>query len=177
MTRLDTDRLLLTALTEADFPALVALYGKPPVMRYIVPGGRSETESREVLGRMLAQAQRLGFDGDFLLRSRKDSALVGTVLLIERTPGASIELGYAIDEPFWGLGYAFEATRALVRHAFTTLALPRLTAVVIEENEPSVRVLRKLGMRELWRAADASGVREIRFALERTEWPARPGSR
>lgn len=177
MTRLETDRLVLTALREDDFPALVALYRKPSVMRYIVPGGRAEPESRAILARMIEQGRRLGFDGDFVVRTREGCAVIGTALLIERTAGASIELGYAIDEPFWGKGYAFEASRALVRHAFETLRLGRLTAVVVEDNEPSVRVLRKLGMRELWRAADASGVREIRFALEQSDWAAGPGSR
>jgi len=166
METLETSRLRLLPLTRADYPELIALYAKPAVMRLITPGGRSELATREFLDRLLAQAERLGF-GNFVLRERSGGALAGDALLIERTPGAPIELGYALDEPFWGRGYATEAGRALIDLAFGPLALPRLIAVVHEHNQVSIRVLKKLGMREAGRSPREEGGSNLTFELER----------
>jgi RimJ/RimL family protein N-acetyltransferase len=40
----------------------------------------------------------------------------------------SAELGYWIGEPFWGRGYATEASDALVRFGFETLQLQKMTS-------------------------------------------------
>jgi RimJ/RimL family protein N-acetyltransferase len=46
-----------------------------------------------------------------------------------------------------GHGYATEAARALVDYAFTELRLARLVATTTHENEASIGVMRRLGMR------------------------------
>ncbi len=38
------------------------------------------------------------------------------------------ELGYWIGKPYWGMGYASEAVRALILHAFETGGFAYLTA-------------------------------------------------
>ena len=166
MDTLQTARLRLLPLARADYPELIALYAKPALMRLITPGGRSEVETRAFLDGLLAQAGRLGF-GNYVLRERAGDGLVGDALLIERTPGAPIELGYIIDEQFSGRGYATEAGRALIEHAFGPLGLPRLIAVVHEQNDLSIQVLRKLGMREANAAPREGGGRNLTFELER----------
>jgi [ribosomal protein S5]-alanine N-acetyltransferase len=55
------------------------------------------------------------------------------------------ELGYWIDEPFWGRGYAFEAASALVRFAFEEVGLERLLSGHAEDNPASGKILRRLG--------------------------------
>ena len=58
-----------------------------------------------------------------------------------------MELGYWVGEQYWGQGLAVEASRAVVAHAFEVCGPERLQARVIAGNEPSVRVLEKLGFR------------------------------
>ncbi|GIO91003.1 hypothetical protein J31TS3_22300 [Paenibacillus lactis] len=52
---------------------------------------------------------------------------------------------YLIGKPFWGMGYASEAVKALVEYCFNELALAELVAVVKPGNQPSRKVLDKLG--------------------------------
>jgi len=64
------------------------------------------------------------------------------------SPGedGAVELGYWIARPYWGLGFATEATRALV-HAARAVGHRRILARHAVDNPASGRVLRKLGFR------------------------------
>jgi len=55
------------------------------------------------------------------------------------------ELGYWIGKPYWWQGYATEAVRALIAHAFDANGFVYLKAGHFTDNPGSERVLRKLG--------------------------------
>jgi ribosomal-protein-alanine N-acetyltransferase len=55
------------------------------------------------------------------------------------------ELGYWIGKPYWGRGYATEAVRALIAHAFDADGFAYVTAGHFADNPASARVIRKLG--------------------------------
>jgi RimJ/RimL family protein N-acetyltransferase len=61
-------------------------------------------------------------------------------------PGQTpVEVGYRLARPFWGKGYATEATAALVRYGFETLRLPAICGIAEVRNVASNRVLAKVG--------------------------------
>jgi RimJ/RimL family protein N-acetyltransferase len=72
--------------------------------------------------------------------------LLGTVSLRFTPEHAQAELGYWIAVPFWGRGYATEASRALLEHGFATFGLHRVQARHFVRNPASGRVMQKLGM-------------------------------
>ena len=55
------------------------------------------------------------------------------------------ELGYWIGKPYWGLGYASEAVRALIIHAFERDGFDYLTVGHFTDNPASARVIAKFG--------------------------------
>ena len=55
------------------------------------------------------------------------------------------ELGYWLGKPFWGQGIIPEASRELLRHAFTELGMKRIWCGYYDGNEKSRRVQAKLG--------------------------------
>jgi len=61
-------------------------------------------------------------------------------------PDGGVEIGYWIARPYWGLGFATEATRALV-HAARAMGHRTIRARHAVDNPASARVLRKLGFR------------------------------
>ena len=154
---LSTPRLVLRPLTEADIPALFAVFSHPEVMRYW---------SSPPLGE-LVQAQDLLLDiqdgyrtGDYLqlgIERSSDGALIGTCTLFAfHTASCRAEIGYALGRPYWGAGYMHEALTALVAYAFDTLHLHRLEADIDPRNAASARSLERLGfqreghLRERW---------------------------
>lgn len=103
-----------------------------------------------------------GIDDARAFLSREPDPLLPSFLLFVRTHGAprlvggmglhrddegAAELGYWIARPYWGLGFATEAGRAVVALAHGSLRLPRLVAGHFLDNPASGRVLRKLGFR------------------------------
>ncbi|MGX8694080.1 MAG: GNAT family N-acetyltransferase, partial [Methanobrevibacter sp.] len=59
----------------------------------------------------------------------------------------SAELGYWIAEKYWGNGFAVEASKRLLEHAFDDLEIDRIYATYRVENTQSKRVLKKLGFK------------------------------
>ena len=57
------------------------------------------------------------------------------------------ELGYWLDEAYWGRGVASEAAEAVLNFALGTVGLKRLSSGHAADNLPSGRVLTKLGFR------------------------------
>ena len=57
------------------------------------------------------------------------------------------EIGYTFAAAHQRQGYAQEAMRAILAYAFGTLELHRIMAVADCRNEPSIRLLERLGMR------------------------------
>jgi ribosomal-protein-alanine N-acetyltransferase len=89
----------------------------------------------------------------FVFREDSD-ALVGgcTLSNVRRGVCQSASVGYWIGADYARQGYMTAAVRALIPFVFETLALHRLEAACIPENEPSRRLLVRLGFREEGRA-------------------------
>jgi len=166
---IETARLRLRRLRPADEGALIALDSDPAVMRYVgsPPGVRSHDETVERV-RQRIEADH-GNGGWWVVESRDDDTFHGVGLLLPMPDGEDVEVGYRLARRSWGLGIATETASALVGHAFSRLALPRVVAVVYPDNLPSRRVLVKLGF-----APDGlreyKGARVLHFVLEGDDW-------
>jgi RimJ/RimL family protein N-acetyltransferase len=159
---LETARLTLTQLTEADEPELLTLYSREPVLRYVDPGRRPE-KTQAVFARMRKQWAELGF-GYLVARERGAAPIIGGGALIVRDPSGPIEVGYVLGEAHWGKGYATEIAARLLEWAFGDVGAQRVVAQVHPDNAASARVLRKLGF-VFERRAD--GAMSDWYALER----------
>jgi RimJ/RimL family protein N-acetyltransferase len=85
------------------------------------------------------------------------------------------EIGYSIGVPHWGNGYATEAARAVIDHAFSELGYQELLAGARVSNPASRRVLEKCGFQRagvvLQRiCAISSSAPCDRFRLDRALW-------
>ena len=100
--------------------------------------------------RMFAAAMQPTLYPNFMLMLRTDGAprLVGSCGLGEHN--GETELGYWIARPYWGLGFATEAGRAVVRIA-CAIGHKRLIAGHFTDNPASGSVLRKLGFKNTGR--------------------------
>src|SRR5690606_12118292 len=67
--------------------------------------------------------------------------------IAEDAVGVQAELGWVLDPEFTGRGYATEAVRAVIDVCFGPLGLRRVHAGCFAANEPSWRLMERLGMR------------------------------
>ena len=98
---------------------------------------------------------------------------IGAAGVEPRDSGA--EIGYWLGAPFWGRGYATEAVRALIDHAFGDRGHDVLAAGARVSNPASRRVLEKCGFQ--WTGVGLYRIRSInsaapldRFRLDRRLW-------
>lgn len=143
-----TPRLELRPITAADASLLFELDSDPEVMRWLSGGAATplETIRNQVLPGFLALPAEDGF-GCWLVFERETRDFLGWVSL---RPGPALEdggeLGYRFRRAAWGRGFATEAARAVLAHAFLSANLPRVFGTTYEANLGSRRVMEKLGM-------------------------------
>jgi RimJ/RimL family protein N-acetyltransferase len=141
-----TSRLGFGTWSPDDLALAIALWGDARVSRLIGgPFSRQWIEDRLALE--IATQARLGFQYWPLFRL-SDNAHVGCAGL-QPVPGSAgvLELRFHLRTEHWGQGYATEAARAVITHAFTTAAAGTLVAGHHPRNEASRRVLLRLGFR------------------------------
>jgi RimJ/RimL family protein N-acetyltransferase len=142
-----TERLLLRPGWAEDAPALASALGDETIVRNLAsapwPYGIADAEAFLAADRPAGEAAFLIFR-----RTRGAPQLIGGAGLGHR-PDGEIELGCWIARSCWGLGYATEATRAMIAVARDSLRLPKLTAGHFLDNPASGRVLEKIGFAPL----------------------------
>jgi RimJ/RimL family protein N-acetyltransferase len=140
-----TERLLLRPGWIEDAPALAHAIADRAVVSKLetAPWPYQLRHAEEFLG-----GARDPRHPDFLIFARTLGAprLVGGMGL-RRNGGGDTELGYWIARPYWGLGFATEAGRAVVRLALESLKHPKLVSGHFIDNPASGHVLSKLGFR------------------------------
>ena len=146
-----TERLVLRDFVPADWQAWHGFAQDPAFWRYLLPMHWNPTADRSrAFVRDMARSAKEEPRREFCLAALhgEDRCLIGGVYLgISRTASWEAELGYWFDPRRHGQGFAAEAARCILAHAFTQLRLHRVWAQADVDNAPSWRVMEKLGMR------------------------------
>jgi [ribosomal protein S5]-alanine N-acetyltransferase len=178
--RITTDRLEIRPWRADDRAVMAQLSSDPGMMRHMT-GGRPWTED-ELDGFFTRQAATLAEFGHCLgaVEERATGRVIGLAGLQYLGTTGELETGYWIARDLWGRGFAAEAARGALRHAFEVLDGPRVVAITDPENLASRRVMEKIGMTFQRRTTGAAlGHRQpeidvVLYAIERAEW--RPDS-
>ena len=138
-------RVLVREPAPEDCEAFVAL---AEASRRFHAGLASPPREPRMYAAFLERARRDDFAAYLIVR-RDDRALLGSVNVsqIFRFAFQSAYLGYWIGAPHRGRGYMTEALGLVLTHAFRKLRLHRLEANIQPTNEPSRRVVERLGFR------------------------------
>jgi RimJ/RimL family protein N-acetyltransferase len=168
---LETERLILRAPRFEDAQAIATLVNDRRI---------AENTARIPHPYGLADAQAFltaanADDGEIVfLITTQTNGIVGCCG-IAKLDGDTPEIGYWLGVAFWGQGYATEAARALIDHAFGELGYDTLLAGARVSNPASRRVLQKCGFQ--WTGVGLYRIRALassapcdRFRLDRGLW-------
>ncbi len=137
-------RIDLTALEASDLPLLQPFFQDMAALAYYLP-----TTARPLNAQQLNALLTDWNDGleNFVFAIRKDGQPIGLVNLDGLDwPNGHTEIGIALtDTDHRGQGFAAEALCLLIRYAFDELGLHRIWARIIEDNNPSIRLFKKMG--------------------------------
>jgi RimJ/RimL family protein N-acetyltransferase len=145
---LTSERLGFRTWTPDDLPLALGLWGDPEVTRLIdARGCLSEDDVRQRLAREIATqaGEGLQYWPIFLLEGGEHVGCCG--LRPYDRARRILEIGFHVRRAMWGRGYASEAARAVIAHAFGALGAAALFAGHNPKNEDSRRLLLKLGFR------------------------------
>ncbi|EDX86900.1 acetyltransferase, GNAT family [Synechococcus sp. PCC 7335] len=176
---LETDRLRLRQWTQADKLPFARLNGDERVMEFF-PHPLSRLESDALAEKIMSAFGQRGW-GWWAVEVTGAHDFIGFVGL--NIPSADlpfqpcVEVGWRLDYPYWGYGYASEAAKAALGFGFDTLALEKIVSFTAVVNKRSEAVMRKLGMHrapETFMHPNVPKDHALRehclYELKRTDW-------
>jgi RimJ/RimL family protein N-acetyltransferase len=174
-TTLESPRLLLRRFAESDLQPFLAYLNDPLVARYQSWESYTEQQARDVIQKQLDLDP--GIPGQwftFGVELKAAKVLAGHVAL-KMQDHQQAEIGFTFSREHQGKSLACEAVRCVLNYLFTKLELHRVIAIADCENERSVALVNRLGMRReghfiqnIWfkgRWGD-----EYLYAILREEW-------
>lgn len=175
---LKTSRLLLRPFAEADVEAIYALQSNGRVLRYWDSPPWTDRARAAAFIATCRQMEEEASGARLAIETDQERVFVGWCAMFRWNPVyRSLGIGYCLDEPAWGKGYATEAVRAMLHWAYDALDLNRVEAEIDTRNVASARVLEKLGFeREGLRREDCVVAGEVSdswiYGLLRRDWKA-----
>lgn len=146
---LSTARIDLRLWRDDDDERIAAIQ-TPAFMRWLQDADMPVRRTGSMTERMQAMQAEHGFCF-WIAERRSDGALLGycglkRVDAVDTSLLDAFEIGWGIDEAHQGQGYATEAARAALNHAFCVHHAPFVVAFTVAGNGASWRVMEKLGM-------------------------------
>lgn len=149
ITTLETERLVLRPFRPDDLAALTALHAEESFWWYPLRRGMTATETADFLAYVVSVNDDPDRPVFHAVEERSSGALMGWAglsvpnFLPEILP--AVEVGWRFGAAHHHRGYATEAAAEALRWGFDDLALEEIVAIYEPDNEPSGRVMDRLG--------------------------------
>ncbi|GAB5554272.1 MAG: GNAT family N-acetyltransferase [Saprospiraceae bacterium] len=135
---------------DQDLMPLAHMNQNPEVMRFF-PRVQTLSETKAFIQRMDTLYQDKGY-AYFAVDRLEDQTFIGFIGLAWQTFVSPItpcvDIGWRLAPTFWGHGYATEGAQRCLEFGFQALGLQSIKAFAPLINQPSIRVMQKIGMQE-----------------------------
>ena len=170
---LESPRLMLRELTEADFAALYAVLSDPENMQYY-PYVFDEARVRAWIQSNIDRYREFGF-GLWAVCLKETDELIGDCgLTMQQINGQILpEIGYHIRKDQQRNGYATEAAKAVRDWAFSHTPFQVLYSYMPQQNLPSRKTAMAYGGRLVDTYIDADNEQTAVYAVRKEEWERR----
>jgi len=162
---LTTPRLRLRMLQARDFAEYATIHSDFEVTRFTTRKQMSRADTWSHMATIVGHWHLRGY-GMWGVEDLSTHRLVGRVGFHSPEGWPEFELGWTIGREFWGRGYATEAARAALQHAFTVLNRKHIISLIDPLNESSKRVAERLGER-IEGETEIDGYRLLVFGISR----------
>lgn len=144
---LETERLILRPISHDDVDDLLQIWGNAETMR-LFPKTLNRQEMHEWIDRNLKRYEDFGY-GLWAMILKDGQQFVGDCgLIIQEVDGVEeLEVGYHLNQKFWGQGLATEAARCCMNYAFIDLSRHRIISMIRPENLSSRKVAERNGLK------------------------------
>ncbi len=144
----ETDRLVIRNWRESDLPLFHHINSDERVMEFFAIR-RNRKQSKQMMLWLADDIHETGY-GFFALETKADGKPIGfaglSLVNFEALPAGTVEIGWRLGTDFWGLGYATEAARELLRLGFEDRGLDEIVSFAVPQNRRSIAVMDRLGL-------------------------------
>lgn len=144
---IETKKVRLRKLNEADAEELFKYYTNEMVYRYLDWNGPSSIEDSLDIIRWWNEGYEKGSIIRFAIAEKETDKIIGTIFLAD-FEGKRAEIGYELSEECWHRGIMSEAINEVLALGFNKLGLTRIQAFACEENIASKEILKKFNFKE-----------------------------
>jgi len=145
---LETNRLILRQWKDSDLPLFYRLNSNQKVMEYF-PNTLTKEQSDKLAFRIQKELKEKPY-GFWAAELKSESRFIGFIGLHHADFKANftpcIEIGWRLDSPFWGKGYATEGAKYVLDYAHNVLKIKEVISFTAKNNFRSRRVMEKLKM-------------------------------
>lgn len=144
-----TERLILRNWRDEDRPVYLATCNTKAVTAHL--NGPASEEDIDAAFMRIAKSQADHGFSFWAIERKADRALLGYCGLrfcddLGRPVHGEVEIGWRLREDAWGQGYAREAAEAALAWVWGNLDIDRVVSFTVAANEPSWRLMERLGM-------------------------------
>ena len=144
---IETDRLIISRLSEVDSEFILELLNSPGWLRFIGNKNvRTVSDAANYIINGPVKSYEVNGFGLCIVKLKNENIPVGICGLIKRDSLEDIDIGFALLPEYEGKGYAFEAAAAVLNHAKEDLGIKKIVAVTDKDNVKSIRLLEKAGL-------------------------------
>ena len=140
---LETERLILETIDQSRFEDLAELLANAKVHKFF-PKTLNRKEAQEFFNEVQKRQSEDGLSFWAVIR-KTDMRFLGICGLFKQIIDGKeeIEVGYRINDEFWGKGYGTEAAAGCIDYAKNKLGLSSVISLILKENRQSIRVAEK----------------------------------
>ncbi|MBG9912347.1 hypothetical protein ABD83_13160 [Bacillus xiamenensis] len=145
----ETERLRLRTMDEHDAPFLYdMLFQDEEVMKYY-PSLKDEKQTKEWIA-WNQRNDRTYHTSLWIIEEKETKEPLGqSGIVLQNIEGQTeLEIGYMLKRAAWGKGYAAEAAKGCLTYGFEDMKVRRMVSLIRPENEASVKVALKMGMKK-----------------------------
>ncbi len=144
---LETERLILTKIVPEFAHDMFEYSSEHEVTKYLTWSCHKSEKETERYIKLLQKKYQSGVFNDFGLVHKQTGKFIGTCGFTSFDYDSNTsEIGYVINQSYWGQGLAVEAARCVMEFGFDRFSLSGFCAKCMEGNDASMRVMQKLGM-------------------------------
>ncbi len=166
---LPTVQTILRPWSLEDAPGLLEIMQEDGIFKYFPPSTSPTLEKAErYISHQLSHWEKYGY-GHWAVTTPAEGQVVGWNGLEFLPETEETEVAYLLSRSARGKGIATEAARAAVEFGFHSAGLASIIGLVHPENEPSIRVLEKSGLRFIDNKV-YFGMEMRRYRIERSEF-------
>lgn len=166
---LTTSRLTLRMLEARDFEEYASIHSDFEVTRFTTRKQMTRADSWNHMATIIGHWHLRGY-GMWGVEELASHRLVGRVGFHCPEGWPEFELGWTIGREFWGRGFATEAARAALEHAFTAMNREHIISLIDPLNASSIRVAQRLGER-IEGEIEIGGNRLLVYGISRSTSP------